>query len=222
MNNIRIFTLIALLFASILSAGIASASYDSSCYSSGCYTVKSFSSQSHSFSQPRDYSASSYGSSSHYQESPGFAQFPNFDSGKKSSLKAKDSNFDSSSSGYDYRGPLYEKKFVQLDDFRHEISSKDGFFSSKNKDSLKHTVSTTITEKYIGASESAYSNSQNRRSSSLDANQDESLKYQGGFSFGKQRLFDQSEYGSSRNSYASPYYYSPYYDSSSGYYSWRY
>src|SRR6185436_8543905 len=114
----------------------------------------------------------------------------------------------------------YEKKFVQVDDFSHDLSSKSGFFNSRSNNLLRHTVSTSLTEKYVGASESLYSNTQNRQFASNNANAESSQTYDGGFSYGKQRSYDSSEY--STESYKDPYYYRPYFDNSNGYYSWNY
>ncbi len=165
---------------------------------------------------------SAYSSNAHYEESPGLQEYPRLNSNKKASFNSKDSNFDSSSYAYDYRGPLYERTITYLDDFAAKRTDKQGFFSSKSSDKVRRTIQNTITEKYTGASESIFANSQNRRLSSQDLKQDESIDYNAGFSFGKQRLFDSQEYANSRSSYSSPYYYRPYYDSKKGYYNWRY
>ncbi len=182
-----------------------------------------------SFSRPQAYAygtysrprfSSSYNSNTHYTESPGYMRGPKATLAQKANSESSASNFDSSSYKYDYRGPLYEKKVTYLDDFSHDVSSKSGFFRSRSSDSLRHTIASTLTEKYVGATESLYVDSQNRRSASNKASQNTDYNYDGGFSFGKQRVFDSSEYG--KDSYTQPYYYRPSYDSQQGYYNWRY
>jgi hypothetical protein len=171
-----------------------------------------------SFSRPSF--SSNYNSQAHYSESPGYTQFPDSSYNQKASANSFSSNQDSSNYKYDYRGPMYEKKFVQVDDFLHDTSSKTGFFNSRSNNVLKHTISTTLTEKYLGATESVLYNTQNNRYATQSAQQDTSYNYDGGFSFGKQRVYDSSEYSS--DSYREPYYYRPYFDSQQGYYSWKY
>lgn len=155
-----------------------------------------------------------------YRESPGYSQFPNENFNQRSNANYYSSNEDSSSYAYDYRGPLYERQFTNVDDFSHILTNKGGFFTSKSKNNLRHTITTSLTEKYIGASESILYNTQNNRLTTNNANQDTSYNYGGGFSFGKMRTFDATEYR--RDSYTSPYYYRPNYDSSKNYYNWRY
>ncbi|MEK6933874.1 MAG: hypothetical protein AABW75_03295 [Nanoarchaeota archaeon] len=155
-----------------------------------------------------------------YRESPGYMQFPKENFNQKSNANYYSTNQDASFYGYDYRGPLYERQITNVDDYSHIISSKSGFFTSKNKNNLRRTITYTLTEKYIGASESIFYNTQNNRFTSNVANQDTSYNSDGGFSFGKQRSFDAAEY--SKDSYTSAYYYRPYYDSSKDYYNWRY
>ena len=162
---------------------------------------------------------SSYSSATKYSESPGFIRSP-----VQSFRQARASNdvfsdFDSSSSSYDYRGPMFEKQMVQREDFAKDSFAKSGLFSARNSDSLRHSISTSVTEKYLGATESLFSNSQNRRSSSKTGDEKASYDADEGFSFGKQRVFDASEYA--KDSYTQPYYYRPAYDSQ-GYYNWRY
>lgn len=155
-----------------------------------------------------------------YKESPGYMQFPDENFIQKENANDYSSNQDSTSYGYDYRGPLYDRQITNVDDFSHVISSKSGFFTSKSKNNLRHTITSTLTEKYIGASESMFYNTQNNRLTTNTANRDTYYNYDGGFSFGKQRVFDATEYR--RDSYTSPYYYRPYYDPSKSYYNWRY
>lgn len=155
-----------------------------------------------------------------YRESPGYIGYPNENFNQRINSNYYSSNQDTASYGYDYRGPLYERQITNVDDYSHIISSKSGFFTSKNKDNLRHTITYTLTEKYIGASESIFYNTQNNRFTSNVANQDTSYNSDGGFSFGKQRSFDAAEY--SKDSYTSAYYYRPYYDSSKDYYNWKY
>ena len=115
---------------------------------------------------------------------------------------------------------MFERKSVYEDDFLRDNSAKSGFFYSKNKNILKHKITNTVTEKYVGASESVYSNSQNNRVSLTTANTNADKNYNGGFSFGKQRLYDASEY--QKEGYTTAYYYRPSYNSNSGYYNWKY
>ncbi len=129
------------------------------------------------------------------------------------------SNFDSSSLGYDYRGPMYERTITYTDDLYQKSSDKSFPFYSRSRDSLRHTISTTLNEKYIGATESLFYNTQNRRQESSSETNSILEEYNEDSSFKKQRLYDRYEYG--RDSYTSPYYYRPYYDSR-GYYNWRY
>ena len=164
--------------------------------------------------------SSSFSSNAHYSESPGYIKLPDENYRQKYSAKSNSNNFDSSSSGYDYRGPIYERKIVYTEDFSKKRYDKSSLFSSKSKDTLKYSVSNVVTEKYIGASESSYSNSQNRRSSSEDIAQEVVMDYNGGFAFGKQRTFDSNEYR--KDSYTEPYYYRPYYNSQNNYYNWKY
>ncbi len=159
-------------------------------------------------------------SSASYKESPGYTKYSDEDFNQRINSNYYSSNQDSASYEYDYRGPLYERQITNVDDYSHIISSKSGFFTSKNKDNLRHTITYTLTEKYIGASESIFYNNQNNRFTSNVANQDTSYNSDGGFSFGKQRSFDAAEY--SKDSYTSAYYYRPYYDSSKDYYNWKY
>ena len=130
------------------------------------------------------------------------------------------SNYDSSDFGYEYRGPLYERSITYTEDFEKKNSDKSFLFYSKSKDSVKHSISTTLTEKYIGATESLFYNTQNRRDASTSESVNIASQYDDSFSFKKQRVYDPEEYG--RDSYKSDYYYHPYYNSKEGYYNWRY
>lgn len=215
MNKLRILSIFALSI--VISAFLLSTASADSSYSS-------FSKPQQYFAKPYVYSnpsgSSAYASASSYSESPGYTQFPKETKSQKSSSSSQNSNFDSSSYAYDYRGPLYERKITYLDDFSKEYSDKGFFLFSNSKDILRHTISNTVTERYIGSTESLYINNQNRRQASTNSNQDSSSNYEGGFSYGKQRLFDSNEYA--QNSYTSPYYYKPNYNQDQGYYNWRY
>ena len=168
------------------------------------------------FSKP----SSTYSFKSNYQESPGFSQFPKTNLNQDSSAGIEASNYDSSSYSRDYRGPIYERKITYLDDFSEEISDDGFLFFSNSKNNLRHIVSSTLTEKYLGATETERYNSQNRRQESSFSNTKNAYNYDGGFSYGKQRLFDSSEYG--KDSYTTQYYYRPYYDQKQGNYNWDY
>lgn len=162
---------------------------------------------------------SAFSSATKYSESPGFTRAPVQSLRQSKTANDAFSDFDSSSSGYDYRGPMFERQVVQRDDFSKESFAKSGLFSARSSDNLRHSISTTLTEKYLGATESLFSNNQNRRLLSKSSNEQASADTDEGFTFGKQRVFDASEYA--RDSYSAPYYYRPVYDSS-GYYNWRY
>jgi len=205
MNKYRF---VALIFALILFSNLASA-YFTSPYSY--------------FNSPSSESLFSSGSNSHFEETPGFTQYPTAKSSKSSVANSLNTNFDTSSTAYDYRGPIYEKKSVYDENLLIDKSSKSGFFSSKANDILRHTITNTVTEKYIGASESLYIDNQNNRVSTSNSNSNENSNYDGGFSWGSARLYDQSEYqdAASYSDYGN-YYYRPYYDSSAGYYNWNY
>lgn len=163
--------------------------------------------------------SSTFSSTSKYSESPGFTRAPVQSFRQNKAANEVFSDFDSSSSGYDYRGPMFERQTVQRDDFAKDSFAKSGLFSARSSDSLRHSISTTVTEKYLGATESLFSNNQNRRASSKSGDEKTSYDADEGFTFGKQRVFDASEYA--KDAYSAPYYYRPVYDSQ-GYYNWRY
>ena len=164
--------------------------------------------------------SSTFSSTTKYQESPGFTRGAAQTFRQNSASNEAFSDFDSSSAGYDYRGPMFERQIVNREDFAKDSSSRSGLFSAKSSDSLHHSISTMITEKYLGATESLTTNSQNRRSSSKKSNEQASADVDEGFSYGKQRVFDASEYG--KDSYTQPSYYRPMYNDNKGYYTWRY
>lgn len=128
-------------------------------------------------------------------------------------------NFDIASNTYDYRGPLFERRIISSDDFLHETSAKSGFFSSNSKDITTRSLRNEVIEKYVGATESLYTNKQNNQVSAQSARDTSQRDLDGGFSFGKQRLFDESEYA--RDSYTGAYYYRPLL-SQGGFYNWKY
>ena len=131
---------------------------------------------------------------------------------------ARDTNFDSSSTNYDYRGPLYEKTSFFTDSYLEDHSTKSGFFTSKSKNIVSHVITNAVTEKYVGSTESLYQTNQNRRLTTNDQHTTTDHEYDGGLSFGSQRLYDNTEY---RESYREPYYYRPIL-SPRGSYSWHY
>lgn len=133
--------------------------------------------------------------------------------------QAMNANFDTASGAYDYRGPLFERRIVSSDDFVHENSARSGFFSSRSKDLTTRSLRNEVVEKYVGATESLYTNKQNNQLATQRASDTSSRDFDGGFSFGKQRLFDESEYG--RDSSTGQYYYRPSL-SPGGFYNWRY
>lgn len=128
-------------------------------------------------------------------------------------------NFDTASTAYDYRGPLFERRIIATDDFLHENSAKSGFFSSNSKDITTRSMRNEVIEKYVGATESLYTDKKNNRVSRQSASDTSQRDFDGGFSFGKQRLFDESEYG--RDSYTGAYYYRPL-QAQGGFYNWEY
>ena len=126
---------------------------------------------------------SNFYSDKSYRETPGFTQFPEARTSQSSNTNYLKQNFDSSALDYDYRGPLYEKEIVYKDNLVIDKSSKSGFFYSKSNDILRHKITTKITEKYLGASESISINNQNRRTESSNTNQGLTTNYNGGFSW---------------------------------------
>ncbi len=172
------------------------------------------------YAQPR--SDSSYGATRSYLESPGEERYPRASSSQSRRGQTLAANFDRASYAYDYRGPLYERRLIQSDDFVHENKVRSGFFTSKNTDVTTRSVRNEVIEKYIGATESLHGGSQNNRVAAQDVQESAASSYDGGFSFGKQRLFDESEYSSASSSGYGNYYYRPYYDPARQIYNWRY
>jgi len=155
-----------------------------------------------------------------YYESPGFTIFPTEKTSQSANSNYLDENFDSSSYAYDYRGPMFEKTTSFTDDLFIDKSVDDDFFTSDVTDVLHRTIGYKTTEKYVGASESLYINSQNRRTSTGSSNSASNTDYNGGMNWGKLRTFDSDEYADMGN--YEDYYYRPLYDSSTGGYNWRY
>lgn len=192
---------------------------DSAAYYPSTAQYPASSSYAYAPASVRSRPGSTLSSTSKYSESPGFTRAPVQSFRQNKAANERFSDFDSSSSGYDYRGPMFERQTVQRDDFAKDSFAKSGLFSARSSDSLRHSISTTVTEKYLGATESLFSNNQNRRASSKSGDERTSYDADEGFTFGKQRVFDASEYA--KDSYNAPYYYRPVYDSQ-GYYNWRY
>jgi len=169
-------------------------------------------------------SSSTYSLDFSYRESPGIDVFPKEKLNQLSLSNFVNNNFDSTKTNYEYRGPMFERRIIQSQDFSSHSSDKSLPFYSSSKQNTQFSVRNELVEKYVGATESFFSDSQNRRTQSANTNQNTSYNFDGGFSFGKQRLFDSSEFA--KESYAQPYYYSPVYnydrDYHSGYYNWRY
>jgi len=161
---------------------------------------------------------SGYSATRKYAESPGEERYPQETTKINKNSQAINTNLDTSTSSYDYRGPLYERRIVSTDDFTHDISAKSGFFSSNSKDLVTRSIRNEVVEKYVGATESLYTDSRNNRVSTQSASDTSTRSYDSGFSFGKQRIFDETEYG--RDSYTGEYYYRP--PSGNGFYNWRY
>src|SRR3989338_447146 len=157
------------------------------------------------YAQPR--ADSSYGATRLYMESPGENLYPQENTRINRNAEATSTNFDTTTSAYDYRGPMYERRIIATDDFLHENSAKSRFFSSNNKDITTRSIRNEVVEKYVGATESLYKDSKNNRVATQHASDMSTREYDGGFSFGKQRLFDEIEYG--RDSYTGSYYYRP-------------
>ncbi|MDO8508316.1 MAG: hypothetical protein Q7S27_01380 [Nanoarchaeota archaeon] len=158
----------------------------------------------------------------YYNNDPsrGYEQFPIRNFYQDYNSRIDNSNFDSTALGYDYRGPLYERTITYTEDFHTKRSDKSLPFYSRSRDSTRYKVSSTLSEKYVGATESLFYNTQNRRQASAVQVENTINEYDGGFTYGKQRLYDPEEYP--RDSYTSPYYYRPNYNSEKGYYNWRY
>ena len=154
------------------------------------------------------YSSSSYQAQSSYSEYPEYTQYPDYQTSSNANSMTSNSNYDSSNYGYSYYGPIYEKK-TAYDESLYRRRSKTIW-----------SVSATSTERYIGASESMFYDTQNRRYDTNANTQSSNVNYDGGFSWGKVRLFDSSEYA--RDSYGQRSYYDPMYNSNSGYYNWKY
>ena|SRR3989338_4177890 len=169
-----------------------------------------------SYSPPR--ADSSYSTALRYAESPEGQKYPQETTRINKNSQAINTNFDTATSSYDYRGPLYERRIISTDDFIHDVSAKSGFFSSNSKDLITRSIRNEVVEKYVGATESLYTDSKNNRVFTQSASDTSTRSYDGGFSFGKQRLFDQTEYG--RDSYSREYYYRPFLGN--GFYNWRY
>jgi hypothetical protein len=170
------------------------------------------------YQRPR--TESSFSATRRYAESPGLERYPQETTRMNKNAQFSNTNFDTASSAYDYRGPLFERRIVSSDDFMHENSAKSGFFSSRNMDLTTRSIRNEVIEKYVGASESLYTTKQNNQVSAQSASDTSQRDFDGGFSFGKQRLFDESEYA--KDTYTQPYYYRPAYNNGHGYYNWRY
>ncbi len=176
-------------------------------------------SRSAPYSAPTPRASSSFSTNRRYFESPGVERGPEAHGRQSANARAVASNFDTTSYNYDYRGPLYERRIISTDDFIHENKARSGFFTSNYRDLTTRSVRNEVVEKYVGATESTYADRKNNRVSAQERDQSGSYDYDGGFSFGKQRVFDESEYGS--DSYTGAYYYRPI-TSPSGYYNWGY
>ncbi len=161
----------------------------------------------------------SYSATLKYAESPGEERYPQETMRVNRNSQATNTNFDKAASSYDYRGPIYERRIISTDDFIHDVSAKSGFFSSNSKDLTTRSIRSEVVEKYVGATESLYTNSNNNRVSTQSASDTSTRSYDGGFSFGKQRIFDETEYA--RDSYSGEYYYRPVF-SQKGYFNWKY
>lgn len=243
MNRVRFLALgiVSLVFAFVLISSVAAASIVRSgsgtspapsyvvaypAESSGCDStiVRSYNActrrPTYKETQPR--SSFNSGATRRYAESPGEERYPRASQRTTGNMKAVATNFDTTNYDYDYRGPLYERRIISSDDFLHENSARSGFFSSKHKDITTRSVRNEVVEKYIGASESMHAGTQNNRVAMQEGNSNQAYDYDGGFSFGKQRLFDESEYSSASSSGNGNYYYRPYYDPARQIYNWRY
>ena len=210
--------LFLLLGAQLASAGYYQENYQHQPYNEYSRPYYSYPESYNSFKNPRF--SSDYSSNVNYRESPGQIQFPRATFNQKKEVKTSDSNFDSSSYNYDYRGPMFERRYTFLDDTLDDTSGNSFLFFSDVNDIHRHTISANLVEKYVGETASIYSNSQNRRSSNSEASENTNSNYDAGFSFGKQRVYDAAEY--SRDSYANQYYYRPYYNQNQEYFNWRY
>jgi len=199
----------------ILIINIASASTSFSDYPN--YEGDWYRSDDYRYSSPV-YNAYAQQSSSYSSSS--FTQFPDWNSNKLDAYSSSSSNYDSSDYNYDYRGPLYEKTTKFNDDLLIDKSTDDDFFTTDTTDILHRSITMTTSEKYIGATESLYTNNQNRRTSNTNSISNENTDYDGGLSWSSVRLFDNSEY--SEDIGYNNYYYRPLFDSSNGYYVWDY
>lgn len=202
-----------LIFAVLISQGVSAASYYDDC-GSRAFCVGSgqaFRSPTSSFSASKDVS---------YTESPGLEVFPTESLNQNTNVNTWNNNFDTSTYSRDYRGPMYEVKYSYLNDYSKSVDDDGWLFFSDWDEDVRHVISATKTEKYVGASESVYFGNQNKRTSGSSATDNTDYEYDGGFTFGKQRKYDSSEYA--EDSYTEPYYYRPYYDSNRGRYIWDY
>lgn len=158
-----------------------------------------------------------YHSSSSYSETPSYTQGPTYVASSPYSSTTSNTNYDSSWANYDYRGPMFERTSTYNDNLLIDQSSGSGFFSSHSNNIYSRAISNVVKEKYVGASESYVSGTQNNRASTTTTTSNPSIVYNGGFRWGQARAFDSSEYTGSNYK---DYYYRPAY--SDGYYNWNY
>ncbi len=139
------------------------------------------------------------------QEFPSYTNLP--------TIKDTSSNSASAASSYsrNYQGPIIER-----------ITKYDELTQIGRRGRSTKTVSLLTTEKYIGASESEVRGSEARTQSNKDYSltPDNPTIFDGGSLWRYRETFNRDVY--SRNSYRKPYYYAPTYDSTRGYYNWRY
>ena len=172
------------------------------------------------YASPQSKYSTSYGGTAKYYESPGYSKYPIEKATQSRGSRASGSNFDSTNTGYESRGPMIERRIIYSESFLEKNKDKTVPFYSSSRNKVIYNVRNEVIEKYVGASESAYTTSQNKRIYASEEQGNANYDYDGGFSFGKQRMYDASEYGS--NSYTEPYYYRPMFGSRQGHYNWRY
>ena len=141
------------------------------------------------------------------QVNPSFINLPAI-SDKTSSINNENNFFTRN-----YQGPVIEK-----------TTKYDEFFQISKRGKLTKSISSTTTERYIGALESLSKGSEirsgyNRDYSNIPTNH---YYYEGGSAWRYKSSFNAIDYSKGFNTYTRPYYYDGRYDSQKGYYNWRY
>ncbi len=128
-------------------------------------------------------------------------------------INNKVSSFKDSSSSFNrnYQGPMIDR-----------TTSYDEYLKIKATGKVIRTISARTSEKYLGAKETESLNSQtnSRYNSDYSLTSPNPIYYNGGSYWRSEPSYNYESFG--RDSYNSRYYYQPRYDSSLGYYNWRY